>query len=183
MQITGGIWRGRKLPPAPKGVRPTTARARGTLFNWLGQQLDGQRCLDLFAGSGGLSLEALSRGAQHATLLEIGGKACGSIRRNSQLLECQPQLRLVHTDSSKWLHRVPVPEQPWDLIFVDPPYDAPALTASLHLLHQRQLVSEGSMLYLETAAQSPPAPDPWQLQRQSLKGDCWMRLYRLNSSP
>ena len=179
MQITGGLWRGRKLPLTIASVRPTTARARGTLFNWLSGRLEGRLCLDLFAGSGGLSLEALSRGADRATLLEINHACCTRIQRSISLLNCGDRARLIRTDCRQWLQRNKNPERPWNLVFADPPYGLQQVGDKLKLLCENALVAPDSLLYLETAAGAPGAPAPWLLERESRQNDSWLRLYRL----
>ena len=182
VQIIGGIWRGHKLPSADVNVRPTTARSRTTLFNWLDGRLKGRRCLDLFAGCGSLSLEALSRGAEHATLLEIDPSRCRRIRDNLALLDSQQRARVVRTDCRQWLSRVRPPQQLWNLVFADPPWDSETALKRLYLLCERGLVGADALLYLETAKDGPEPPEPWVLEKQTQQSDCQLRLYRLPDS-
>jgi 16S rRNA (guanine966-N2)-methyltransferase len=154
VRIIGGTWKRSKLPVADKpGLRPTPDRVRETLFNWLGQDLSGWRCLDAFAGSGALGFEAASRGAAEVVLLEREPELVRSLRAAQQRLNATA-LRIEPADALAWMRR----SQPgrFDLIFLDPPFDAglfePALKVALPLL------SEAGAVYLE-------APDPWDDER------------------
>ncbi|MGH8696968.1 MAG: 16S rRNA (guanine(966)-N(2))-methyltransferase RsmD, partial [Burkholderiales bacterium] len=121
VRIIGGAWRSRVLRfPAVADVRPTPDRVRETLFNWLGQDLTGRRCLDLFAGSGALGFEALSRGAAEAVMVERSRAALGALRENGALLGVGDRARFVFGDA---LHFLDSPgETRFDVVFVDPPY-------------------------------------------------------------
>jgi 16S rRNA (guanine966-N2)-methyltransferase len=122
MRIIGGTHRGRRLA-APKGpTRPTTDRTREAVFNLLQSRADlrGARVLDLFAGSGALGLEALSRGAAEAVFVEKAGGALGVIRENAAALGFGPRARIVRADALRWLERGE--GNPFDLAFADPPY-------------------------------------------------------------
>lgn len=150
VRIIGGTWKRSKLPVADKpGLRPTPDRVRETLFNWLGQDLSGWRCLDAFAGSGALGFEAASRGAAEVVLLERDPELVRSLRAAQQRLNATA-LRIEPADALAWMARS-APSR-FDLVFLDPPFDAglfePALKVALPLL------SPAGALYLE-------APDPW----------------------
>jgi len=123
VRIIGGKHRGRKLPVADApGLRPTPDRVRETLFNWLGQNLTGWYCLDLFAGSGALGFEALSRGAASVTLVEQAPRVAKGLQAAADLLG-DPALRVVCADALDYLSRVGIPSgAPLDLVFLDPPY-------------------------------------------------------------
>ena len=119
LRIIGGEWRSRKLKFADvPGLRPTPDRVRETLFNWLQWHVPGARCLDLFAGSGALGLEALSRGARDVVMVEKHPAAAQALRDNLTLLGAR-NARLVHDDALRYLGRVTVA---FDLIFLDPPF-------------------------------------------------------------
>jgi 16S rRNA (guanine(966)-N(2))-methyltransferase RsmD len=155
IRIIGGVWRSRliKVIDAP-GLRPTTDRVRETLFNWLGQNLDGLRCLDAFAGAGALGFEAVSRGASTVTLIERDKIAFANLRVNLSDLQSFPveaSIDLVHGDGIGFLKRQA--NASWDLIFLDPPFD--------DLLAQESSVREagrvcdgpgGGQIYIEIAA-------------------------------
>ncbi|MDR2031515.1 MAG: 16S rRNA (guanine(966)-N(2))-methyltransferase RsmD [Azoarcus sp.] len=120
VRIIGGTWRSRllALPAGVAGLRPTPDRVRETLFNWLGQNLMGLACLDLFAGSGALGFEAASRGAASVTLVERDARACAALRRNAAALPAA-QVEIVQGDAVDFLRST---RRLFDIAFVDPPY-------------------------------------------------------------
>lgn len=126
------------------GLRPTPDRVRETLFNWLGQDLTGWRCLDAFAGSGALGFEAASRGATEVVLLERDAKLAASLRASKARLDAQA-MRIEAADALAWMQRAP--HHRFDVVFLDPPFDAgmfePALRAAIPLL------APGGYIYLE----------------------------------
>lgn len=127
-RIESGALRGRKLLPLPHdvpGLRPTGARVRGAIFDRLQHEVVDARVLDLFAGSGALSLEALSRGARWCTLLEIDARVVGHLRRQLEALAVTDRARVVQTDAQAWLRAGRGNAAPYDLVFVDPPFAMP----------------------------------------------------------
>lgn len=147
VRIIGGLWKRSKLPVGLlPGLRPTPDRVRETLFNWLGGDLTGWRCLDAFAGSGALGFEAASRGAAAVMLLEREARQARSLEESKQRLKADA-LQVVATDALSWMRRS-APES-FELLFIDPPYDsdllAPALAAAA------RLVVPGGYIYLEAA--------------------------------
>ncbi|MEM1023295.1 MAG: 16S rRNA (guanine(966)-N(2))-methyltransferase RsmD [Myxococcota bacterium] len=121
MRIIAGQWGGRRLPAAPQGVRPSSDRVKEALFSMLGPKLEDARILDLFAGTGALGLEALSRGAGHATFVERASRSWACIEQNLRLLQVSAdRFRLVRGDAFSFLRRDPT--ETFDLVFVDPPY-------------------------------------------------------------
>ena len=124
VRIIGGTWRSRLLSVIDlPGLRPTTDRIRETLFNWLGQDLTGLRCLDLFAGTGALGFEAASRGAEAVVLLERDKKAHANLLANFKLLQSSPVsgfVEILHQDSLEFLSHQP--NRSSNLIFIDPPF-------------------------------------------------------------
>ena len=146
MRIIGGEARGRRLKaPHGAGTRPTADRVRETIFNILGQRLDGERVLDLYAGSGALALEALSRGASAAVLVERDREAARICQENVDALGYGSRVQLVRGDAGQALGRL---TGAFDLIFIDPPYAAgPA--AALALLGERGLVAPGGRVVAE----------------------------------
>jgi 16S rRNA (guanine966-N2)-methyltransferase len=147
VRIVGGQWKRSKLHVADKpGLRPTPNRVRETLFNWLGQDLSGWRCLDLFAGSGALGFEAASRGARHVVLVERDTQLVRHLRdAQTRLKAPQGLLQIEAGDGLAFLRRCAAAS--FDLVFIDPPFDAdlfePALAAA------RPVVAEGGCVYLE----------------------------------
>ena len=119
VRIVGGEWKRRLVTfPAVEGLRPTPDAVRETLFNWLGQDLTGLACLDLFAGSGVLGFEAASRAAAHVTLVEHDPRAFAALRANAAVFGNE-RLELVRSDALKFVSR---PARRYDLLFLDPPY-------------------------------------------------------------
>jgi 16S rRNA (guanine966-N2)-methyltransferase len=127
-RIESGSLRGRRLLPLPAGVpglRPTGARVRGAIFDRLHEAVVGARVLDLFAGSGALAIEALSRGAERCTLLEIDARVVQHLRRQLDALSLGPRAEVVRTDALTWLHGGRGNAAPYDLVLVDPPFAMP----------------------------------------------------------
>ena len=145
VRIIGGLWKRSKLPVADTpGLRPTPDRVRETLFNWLGQDLTGWRCLDAFAGSGALGFEAASRGASEVLLLERDRNLARSLNDSKQRLKAT-QVRVESADALAWMARC-LPDA-FELIFIDPPFDARIFDAALDAT-QRVVVPQG-FVYLE----------------------------------
>ena len=156
VRIVGGQWRGRALAaPGSDAIRPTTDRARETLFNILAHDpdvaLEGARVLDLFAGTGALGFEALSRGADMLTCIESGRKALAVLRQNAALLSAAP--RIVARDA-----RRPGPGTPHDLIFLDPPYGMGLGEAAIAALHAEGWIAPGATIVWEEG-RTPTLPD------------------------
>lgn len=144
IRIIGGQWRSRLLPVAAvPGLRPTPDAVRERLFNWLGQDLDGLHCLDLFAGTGVLGFEAASRGAASATLVERDAKACGKLREAAESLPA-PQVRVVRGDALEFAAH---PPQRFDILFLDPPYGRGLLDRVVPFLPG--LLADDAVIYCE----------------------------------
>ena len=180
VRIIGGRWRGTRLPVADAaGLRPTSDRVRETLFNWLQPKLPGARVLDLFAGSGALGLEAVSRGAREALLLERDPQLAESLRATVERLHAGDQVQVLRADALAWL-RTPIQGR-FDLVLLDPPFDAGAWQQALALLPP--WLADDAWLYLESpCAQSPmavPAPGPdWLPHRRGSTRQVHFALYR-----
>lgn len=173
LRIIGGAWRGRRLPVADApGLRPTPDRVRETLFNWLAPQTPGSRCLDAFAGSGALGLEALSRGASEVVFVESNpALAAGIERALTELAAAGGQVARGQTPEA--LHAL---AGPFDIVFLDPPFDARLLQPALAGLPP--LLAPNSQVYLEYPADQPPPemPDGWRILRDKTAGDVGYRL-------
>lgn len=179
LRIIGGQWRGHKLHFADvEGLRPTGDRVRETLFNWLAPVISGAHCLDLFAGSGALGFEALSRGADHVILVEKDTAATTLLKQNGALLKTE-RAQVIQTDASQWLNTF-TPEKPFDVVFLDPPFAADLLQPCCDLLQRSGLLFKNSLVYIETDRhQSPPiTPPTWDLFREKTAGQVCYRLYR-----
>lgn len=171
IRITGGEWRSRlvKVNPAVKELRPTPDRVRITLFNWLGHDLSGLSCLDLFAGSGILGFEAASRGAAMVTLVEQDQDAFAVLRQNAQALGGE-HLELIRADALKFAS---LAARRYDLIFLDPPYRQGWIERLEPLLSG--LTLPGARLYLE-AERAVEALGEWHSIKQSRAGQVFYQL-------
>lgn len=164
VRIIGGQWRRRLLSfPDQQGLRPTADRIRETLFNWLGQDLAGRRCLDLFAGSGALGFEAASRHADRVVMVELARPVLAALKQNAALLVAE-QVEIVAASALQFLG---LNDERFDVIFVDPPFGSDLLAQVLPLLATR--LNEAGCVYLESA-QRPDLPDGWQVLRQGKAG-------------
>lgn len=171
LRIIAGKWRGRKVQfPDSQGLRPTSDRVRETLFNWLAPVINNANCLDLFSGSGALSFEALSRGAAKVTIIDANTRVCEQLRQNLTLLDCN-NANLLTTDAINWLKEAKDTTEPFDIVFLDPPFNQQLVTPSCELLDCQGLIREGSYIYIETEAkfklQLPPS---WRIHREKKTG-------------
>jgi 16S rRNA (guanine(966)-N(2))-methyltransferase RsmD len=170
IRIIGGDWKRTPLPVLDlDGLRPTPDRVRETLFNWLGQRLDGQRCLDLFAGSGALGFEAASRGAARVLMVERNARAAGQLRANQAHL-APNTIEIAAADALRLA--ASLAPGSFDVVFLDPPFDSSLLDRALELAVP--LVSPGGFLYVEAGdaldiAQTA-ALAGWTMTRQGKAG-------------
>ena len=148
-RIIAGSWRGRRFEfPALPGLRPTPDRVRETLFNWLQPVIGGAVCLDLYAGSGALGLEALSRGARHLVAIERQAAALENLRGAAARLD--PEARAIEVIGGDALAAIAGLERKFDLVFIDPPYSMPELRERLWLaLEARECLVAGARVYFE----------------------------------
>jgi 16S rRNA (guanine966-N2)-methyltransferase len=173
LRVTGGTLRGRRLRVADVGgLRPTPERTRETLFNWLRGRLEGARVLDLFAGSGALAVEALSRGAAEALLVERDPRAAAALRAACAELGIERHARVLRRDALAWLAR-PTAAGPFDLVFLDPPFAAGLAAPALAALARSSLLAEDARVYCERAAADEAPWDPccWTVLRETRSGD------------
>ncbi|MBK4715297.1 MULTISPECIES: 16S rRNA (guanine(966)-N(2))-methyltransferase [Tenebrionibacter/Tenebrionicola group] len=176
IRIIGGQWRGRKLPvPDSPGLRPTTDRVRETLFNWLAPYIVDARCLDCFAGSGALGLEALSRYASAATLLEKDRLVARQLQRNLVTLGAT-RGQAIAADTLAYLAQS---GEPHDIVFIDPPFRKGLLEETLGLLERHGWLANGALIYVESEveAAAPAVPQSWVLYREKAAGQVASRLY------
>jgi 16S rRNA (guanine966-N2)-methyltransferase len=177
LRIIGGEWRGRKIEfPPVAAIRPTPDRVRETLFNWLQLVTPGSRCLDLFAGSGALGLEALSRGAAEVVFVESDVQAAGQLSDNLRVLACD-RGTVVRTSARQYLEGA---VEPFDVIFLDPPYAERLLAATCRRIEERGWLKPDGLVYLEDAAAAgaPELPPPWTLHRSKRAGEVGYHLAR-----
>ena len=179
VRIIAGKWRSRllKFPPAAQ-LRPTPDRVRETLFNWLGQRLDGLACLDLFAGSGALGFEALSRGAARAVMVESDRDIARALRDNATALEADGA-EIVQRDAMTYLaaaEKLDVAPEKFDVAFIDAPYASDLARRVLEKLPSR--LKPGARVYVESAEPLALGP-PWAVLREDRAGAVRYALYEL----
>ena len=178
LRIIGGQWRGRKLPfPDRPGLRPTGDRIRETLFNWLGPHLQTAKCLDLFAGSGALGIEALSRGAAHCDFVDADREAITAVGHHLNTLDASEHSTVSGDMAEHYLRQT---KGTWDIVFVDPPFDARLGESTLTLLADSERLAEASRVYFETSRSQPEAvPERlYDVLRERTAGDVCYRLLR-----
>jgi 16S rRNA (guanine966-N2)-methyltransferase len=176
IRIIGGHWRGTRLSvPASPGLRPSSDRVRETLFNWLMPKLPQARVLDLFAGTGALGLEAISRGAAHAALVERDAALARNLVETVERLSAQQQVQVAAQDALSWLAAA-LPGSV-DIAFLDPPFAEGLWEKALTAL--RPALASGAWVYLETPAEVvPPVPADWALHREGRTREVRFALYR-----
>ena len=178
LRIIAGKWRSRVIPfHSAEGLRPTGDRIRETAFNWLASHIDGARCIDVFAGSGALAFEALSRGAAQCSALEQQGGAIKQLRETAANLQAQ-NLDIIQADSLNYLQQRPPPE-PYNLAFVDPPFAAGLLSKTCRLLNNGGWLAADALIYCEMAStdNSFIPPENWQMRREKVSGEVRYCLY------
>ena len=176
LRVIGGQWRGRKLQfPDRPGLRPTGDRIRETLFNWLGPHLHNAKCLDLFAGSGALGIEALSRGAAHCDFVDADREAITAVGRHLNTLNATECSTVGCDIAARYLLQT---HDTWDIVFVDPPFDARLGESTLTLLADSDRLAEASRVYFETSRSQPePVPEGlYDVLREKTTGDVCYRL-------
>ena len=176
MRIIGGEWRGRRLPvPDLPGLRPSGDRCRETLFNWLQAHIRGATCVDLFAGSGALGMEAASRGAKEVILIEKLNLATRNLRESISRMDAG-NVKVVAIDALQWLHGCAAFSL--DIAFVDPPFGTQLESRVLELIDSRNCIRPGGFVYVETArdmALAGPRPG-WEIAKDKVIGDVRMVL-------
>lgn len=176
IRIIGGTWRGRRFRFADvPDIRPTPDRVRETLFNWIAGRVVGARCLDLFAGSGALALEALSRGAESAVLVEQNAVAVRSLTELIATLGAK-NARIEREDALRFLGRSAMP---FDIVFLDPPFAAGLLSKSAALLEGHGWLAPDALIYVESSAREslPPLPESWRQLKAKQAGEVGYHLF------
>jgi 16S rRNA (guanine966-N2)-methyltransferase len=171
LRIVAGNWRSRLLEIADApGLRPTSERIRETLFNWLAPRLADARCLDLFAGSGALGLEALSRGAASCVFVENSAKVVAALRKNIATLDAGGA-DIHEIDAIEYLNGLRKVE--FDIVFLDPPFETDMHADLCRLLVERSLLAEGARIYIEESCSTPATvlPGGWQIMHTKNAGN------------
>jgi 16S rRNA (guanine966-N2)-methyltransferase len=168
VRIISGKWRRRKLAfPSRPTLRPTPDRARETVFNWLAPWIDGARCLDLFAGSGALGFEALSRGAAEVTLIDDDPVVIRALQASARTLDAVD----CTIRKSRAVDFLRGDEGTWDIVFLDPPFASDLLESTLHALEAGPRLHAKSIVYVESSAHDPPQLDRWETIKTTRTGD------------
>lgn len=180
IRIIGGKWKRRKLRFHPvTNLRPTLGRVRETMANWLRQDLPEAEVLDLFAGSGALGLEALSRGASHATFVETNKRQADQL--TASLLELDGSGEVVNRGAAEFLQANATKQ--WDVIFLDPPFSGSWLGDTLQQLSTASHLKPHGLIYFECQRGQLPDLSAWQVHRQAKAGDTEFGLLAPSTEP
>lgn len=181
IRIVAGQWRGRVIKVLTRAeLRPTPDRVRETLFNWLTGYIEGARCLDLFAGTGALGFEALSRGAKEVVFVDHHVPQVKAIEETARGFQAQDRCHIILNESIRWLKQVQHDATPFDIIFLDPPFSSMLAKESIRLLADSTLVQSSTLIYVESpkplVAENIPAH--WQLLKQKTASEVAYHLLR-----
>ncbi|MEI8054741.1 MAG: 16S rRNA (guanine(966)-N(2))-methyltransferase RsmD [bacterium] len=177
LRIIGGKWRSRKISfVSLKGLRPTTDAVRETLFNWLAPVINNTNCLDLFAGSGALGFEALSRGAKHVVMVDASTQIISMLKKTAQLLNAE--------DVDFYSAKIPqalskIPEQSFDIVFLDPPFNFDLIKPTCEKLVSSGYLAKNAIVYIEAEKEldiKKVTPESWQILRQKTVGQVGSHL-------
>lgn len=183
VRIISGRWKGRRLPVlTAEGLRPTTDRVKETLFNWLMTDIDGSRVLDCFSGSGSLALEALSRHAAFATLIELDAKAAKLLQQHLMTLACS-NANVIAKNCLTVLSTPP--SQPYDVVFIDPPFRQNLVLPCIQALDTQGWLANEALIYVECEKELDLSsiPSHWRLLKEKVAGQLSYRLYQAMSKP
>jgi 16S rRNA (guanine(966)-N(2))-methyltransferase RsmD len=175
VRINAGVWRSRLLKfPDAEGLRPTPERVRQTVFNWLGQEMTGKTCLDLFAGTGAFGFEALSRNAREVVMVERSRTAYQSLVQNKTLLMAE-HAQILHQDAMQYLLQT---QQQFDVIFCDPPYQKGWVEQVLP--HLPKCLKANGVVYVEAEFAIAPTAH-WEVFKQSKAGNVYYHLLKYST--
>lgn len=182
LRIIGGQWRGRRLDVInSEGLRPTPDRVRETVFNWLQAWVAGASCLDLFAGTGALCLEALSRGASRVVMVEKSSDVARVLRQNVAQLKTDAAT-VINDNCQRYLQGQ---AEVFDIVFIDPPFsNSDLIDSSITTLVQRGWIKPGSWVYIESPSglDAPVLPANWTLKHSKAAGQVGYHLARVNNN-
>ncbi|MBZ4202837.1 MAG: 16S rRNA (guanine(966)-N(2))-methyltransferase RsmD [Methylovulum sp.] len=177
LRIIGGQWRSRQVHfTNAEHLRPTPARVRETLFNWLHHDIVASRCLDCYAGSGALSFEAASRGAAQVVLIDHNPDICRTLKANADVLKAK-QIKIINSEVLRYLSGN---SEPYDLVFLDPPFGQGLVVPTCHWLEDKLWLKAGAKVYVETERHLDliTLPENWDLIKSKTAGDVAYRLYQ-----
>ena len=187
MRVIAGTAKGTRLAAVPPGVRPVSDRAREGVFSSLGELVARAAVLDLFAGTGAMGIEALSRGAAMAVFVERSPRAIASIRQNLDRTRLADRARVVRSDVDRFLDGIGDAEGRFDIVLVDPPYDVGGsdLTVTLGLLAASAALAEGATVVLTRDSRSSidVVPVNWPVAKRLRYGDSVVTLFRPRNLP
>jgi len=177
LRIIGGDWRSRQLSfvDAP-GLRPTPARVRETVFNWLQYEVFGKQCLDLYAGSGALGFEAASRGAKSVVQVESNAQACRSLKDNALALSADDRIKIVQSDVLRYLEGEATA---FDVVFLDPPFGLNLVIQTCRLLEDNGWLAKHAKIYVETERHFDFSgmPENWRQLKSKSAGEVGYHLF------
>ena len=176
VKIIGGQWRGRNLSFSDvEGLRPTPARVRETLFNWLQHDVLASRCLDLYAGSGALGMEAASRGAKYVVQVDSHAQICRQLKQNTELVATK-QVKIVQQDVFRYLAG---DAEVFDLVFIDPPFAKGFAVQAANWLEDKLWLSSDAKIYIEVESQLKLTglPENWQMLKHKIAGEVGYYLF------
>lgn len=176
-RIIGGKWRGRKIKfEDADGLRPTTDRIRETVFNWLQPYIHKSSCLDVFAGSGVLGFEALSRGAQEVVFIEHNNETVKNLKLNSSVLDAE-NVSIFQQDALFWLQSVSRDHR-FDLVFLDPPFHTDLLLKACAALNNSRCLAEDAIIYVEHNIDTDiDVPENWHVLKEKKAGQVAYKLF------
>lgn len=176
IRIIGGVYRGKKIVfPNSEGLRPTPDRVRETLFNWLMHDIKQSRCLDAFAGSGALGLEAFSRGASEVCLVEQNRMVFNHLQTIVSGFN-SPKLTAINADASHFIRNT---QQPFDVIFLDPPFQSDLLLTCLNDISRSSILKPGGLVYIESSQEIALSSLTWETLKRKKAGQVFYGLLRL----
>ncbi|THA00110.1 16S rRNA (guanine(966)-N(2))-methyltransferase RsmD [Rodentibacter pneumotropicus] len=180
VRIIAGLWRGRKLPVLnAEGLRPTGDRVKETLFNWLMPYIHQAKCLDGFAGSGSLGIEALSRQAEKVTFLEKDKTVANQLKKNLQTLKCTAEQAQVLNQNCLDFLKQPQNQPHFDVVFIDPPFHFGLAEQAIRLLAENNWLHPNALIYVETEKENHlNTPENWTLLKEKTTGMVSYRLYQ-----
>ena len=169
VKIIAGKWRGRNIKfPTSDGLRPTANRTRETLFNWLAPVINHAKCLELFAGSGSLGFEALSRGANHVVMIDTDIKVAQQLKDTAKILNAE-NLTIHQMTAEQYIQ---TSKEKFDIVFIDPPFSSNLIEPICNLLDKHDLLNPNAHIYIETQKKlsSPTLPASWQILKAKTAG-------------
>ncbi|WP_216825055.1 16S rRNA (guanine(966)-N(2))-methyltransferase RsmD [Agarilytica rhodophyticola] len=178
IRIIGGQWRGRKLPvPSADGLRPTGDRIRETLFNWLAPYITSARCLDAYAGTGALGIEALSRGAAFTEFVELNHNTAKNLDENLKRLNSTTH-NINRLNFAQW---IPKDKHTFDIVFLDPPFEQKLWQSAITHLIDNIPLSDDALIYIESQnSESFTIPSSWEMHKNKSTKQVNATLYKTN---